>query len=158
MENINSWAISVSICSVIVCIAETMYPDARYDKVKRFVMGSLILCAIIQPLKDGISINSDLSLEPDKVPQADMDEMKQLRYDYMEKMIIQAVSSKLEENGISVQSVFAEVVYSEDDAVQNVKLTVNVPVSEKTSGSKIRRAVSDVIGEKADVRINVSDQ
>ncbi len=157
MENINSWAVSVSVCSVIVCIAETLYPDARYDKVKRFVIGSLILCAIIQPLKDGININSDFSLKLDEVSQADVNDMTQLRYDYTEKMITRAVSRKLEENGISVQSVLAEAVYSEDDAVQNVKVTVNIPVSEKNSGSKIRRAVSDVIGEKADVRINVSD-
>ena len=61
MDKINAWAMVVCICSVIACLAEMLIPDAKYEKTVRVVIGCLMLCAFIDPLKE-LMYEGDISL------------------------------------------------------------------------------------------------
>ena len=127
IENISSWAKSITLAVIIVSILEMILPNNKTKKYVKMVMGLFILFNIISPfVKDSNSINfKDVNTEnylpetsPIEVNQQSMDErLEELYIEEIEKDI----TKKLEKQGYIVNNCKVEAKISNNEEETGIK-------------------------------------
>lgn len=153
MEKINAWAMVVCICSVIACLAEMLIPDAKYEKTVRFVIGCLMICAFIDPVKE-LMYSGDISLSVKEYNYtADNSPVTELRKDYLKEKLTTLTQNKLDEKGLEVRILSVDTDNSGDLSTENIICNIEIPESLKDKTDDVRRTVRDVLGEKVKIII-----
>ena len=153
MDKINAWAMVVCICSVIACLAEMLIPDAKYEKTVRAVIGCLMLCAFIDPLKE-LMYEGDISLPlKEYIYQEDNSPMAELQTDHMNEKLTEAVRCRLDEKGIEVSGLSVDVQYNDEYISEGISCSIELDGSQRDKTDEVRKTVRDVLGDKAKIII-----
>lgn len=140
MNNLSSWAISISICIIICAIVEMLVSDSKLEKTVRFVLGAFMLCAVIFPIGNifsGISdINFDEQLTTDVEEKFNTQQTEMLKAE-----IVSLVNSTLAKKDIYSQK--TEVNMDIDESSNISIITVTVLLEKKYIESK--NNITDII-------------
>lgn len=139
MDSMMSWAVSVSVCAVVVCMVEMLISDTALEKTVRFVLGAFMLCAVILPLGGVVSeltaeIDSDALVCRNTLPETISLRREELLKGEIEELIRRTLSdSGIEPKEIDVQMdidgggcismITAEIRLDRRDAQQSVRVS-----------------------------------
>lgn len=138
IENLSSWAKSITLAIIIVSILEMLLPNNKTKKYVKMVMGIFILFNIISPFIDNASLTNfdDIDLETYSdssntlvVNQQSMNErLEELYIEEIEKDI----TKKVEKQGYKVNSCKVEAKISDNKEETGItKITLKVEKSEE---------------------------
>lgn len=101
MEEAGKWAFGVCACAIAACIVEMLSSDTRLEKNVRFILGTVMLCAVILPLGNVIRGAAESVSVPDHPENAALPEkLSQSREEYLKKAIKALISDTLSGKGI----------------------------------------------------------
>ena len=130
LEKINSWALSVIVCAVIVSIAGMLPKSRGTEKTVRTVLGAFMLCAVILPFGGELAFAGDTIREISIPPLEENHDIENAGKRLTEKRIRGLIISRLAQRSIvpgdvrvrlssdeggSISSVSAEIFFSRTD-------------------------------------------
>lgn len=154
LDEINSWTMAVCICCVIACLAEMLIPDPKYEKTVRFVLGSLMLCAMIEPLRsitaDSVQISDSFDIEYE----ADTEQMRKTEKQYIEKKLADTVKDKLTEKNIELNSISVNVGYDEENVPVSVSCRAVLAEKDSRNIGTVRKEIAEILGDESIITVS----
>ncbi len=147
MDSISLWALGVCCCAVMTGIAELLISDTGMEKIVRFVLGGVMLCAVLLPLKD---------LVPELIPQKpafDISageaaglEMEELEKDFLAGELKELVVDTLKKSGITPKGVKINMDIDDDRRINIITAEVMLSRTDAKSSGDVSRLLRDSLG------------
>ena len=147
MDGISTWALGVSCCAVMTGIAQLLMSDTGMEKIVRFVLGGVLLCAVLLPLKD---------LVPELVSQVPVLDirsgeelglgMDELEKDFLISELKELVIDTLKKNGISPKEVDVKMDIGEDRRINIITAEVMLNREDAKSSGDVSSLLKDSLG------------
>ena len=147
MDGISTWALGVSCCAVMTGIAQLLMSDTGMEKIVRFVLGGVLLCAVLLPLKD---------LVPELVSQVPVLDirsgeelglgMDELEKDFLISELKELVIDTLKKNGISPKEVDVKMDIGEDRRINIITAEVMLNREDAKSSGDVSCLLKDSLG------------
>lgn len=154
MDSVIQWATSVCICSGIVCIIEMLLSDTALEKNVRFVLGALMLCAVIVPLGNVIG---DFSRDFGNVGESSTnipETIARQRVDYL-KQEIQALSKQyLEQENIYPIGIDVNMDIDDTNCISIITAEVTLNRSDREQSVNVQRIFADRLGMECKIIIS----
>ncbi len=146
MEGINNWALTVTVCAVIVSIAGLLPRSKGTEKTVRAVLGAFMLCAVILPLGSGyiqgIDPLSGISTESFE----QNNNMDEIAVDMIKKQIAKLIYGKLEEKGIIPSEIRVSVSVDDSGGIKAVSALIYLDSREYPKGADVCRRLENDLG------------
>ena len=147
MESVYEWAVSVSVCAVVVCIAEMLISDTAMEKTVRLVLGAFLLLGVLLPLGNVVSEglkDIDCSLE-EPVPDS-LRTLTEQRKTYVEQSVAALVDKALREQGIQAAKVTVQTDIDEQNCISMITAEVMLHSADAYHSGTVSRCVRDTLG------------
>ncbi len=151
MENVNSWAVSIIVCSVLVCITELFSDGGNLHKTVRFVIGAFILSALIFPLKDTL-FDDSLNIGDNVYDSINYtDDISEMRKKMLKNEVAELIERTLKENDIGTSSVDVSLVTDNDYTINDISADVVLGSGYKSKASKAQELITSKLGLRSTV-------
>ena len=125
MDGISMWALGVSCCAVMTCIAEILTADSGFDKIVRFVLGGVLLSVVILPLGDVLSeVRLELPVMDGPAEARMKNDIEEAEKDYLRSQLEELVVATLNENGIKPGEVRVNMDIDDDKRINIITAEV----------------------------------
>ncbi len=146
MEGAVQWATGVCLCSAVVCIVEMLLSDTAIEKTVRFVLGAMMLCAVIVPL-GGIAADFSADMESMGVmPQEIPESVENQRVAFLKEKLEEMVKENLEEAGIFPVEIGIDMDIDEENSISMITAEVRLEKKQRSSAGKVREIVREKLG------------
>lgn len=147
MDGINTWALGVSCCAVMTGIADLLMSDTGMEKIVRFVLGGVLLCAVLLPLKDLVpelmSQTPVLDIRAAEEPGFNMDELEK---DYLISELKELVLDTLKKSGITPEEVRVNMDIAEDRRINIITAEVVLNREDAKRSWEVSSLLKDSLG------------
>lgn len=146
MEGIDNWAIAVTVCAIVVCIAELLISDTALEKTIRLVLGAFMLCAVLIPLGGVINDFSADSLSIGKPSEVLPQDINSLREKYLSEQIAALAETTLASHDIKPSKVSAIIDKDENNSITRISAEVSLKDTDAKKAPKVSSILKDELG------------
>jgi hypothetical protein len=156
---IESWAVGICLVAVASAMLQFLLPSGSTAKLVRLVMGALVLCVLIAPLKEVVpEVSEKLDhASSQKTPDSTLSKAVDDQYvEAAKSSIVGLVKSELKKKSLSCTDVSVLMDNSEDGSIHITKVIVTLPISESASKEEIREFLAKSLGLETEVKTDGS--
>lgn len=146
MEGIDQWAITVTVCAVVVCIAELLISDTALEKTLRLVMGAFMLCAVLIPLGETVSSFSPEGLYPEQPSSFLPEDMASLKEGYMEDKVAGLIEDTLASRDVTPMKITVLMDKDENNSITGLSAEVSLSKADAKKAPDITKILKDELG------------
>ena len=153
MEGIDQWAITVTVCAVVVCIAELLISDTALEKTLRLVMGAFMLCAVLIPLGETVSSFSPEGLYPEQPSSFLPEDMASLKEGYMEDKVAGLIEDTLASRDVTPMKITVLMDKDENNSITGLSAEVSLSKADAKKAPEVTKILKDELGIECRTRI-----
>ena len=146
MEGIDQWAITVTVCAVVVCIAELLISDTALEKTLRLVMGAFMLCAVLIPLGETVSSFSPEGLYPEQPSSFLPEDMASLKEGYMEDKVAGLIEDTLASRDVTPMKITVLMDKDENNSITGLSAEVSLSKADAKKAPEVTKILKDELG------------
>ncbi len=147
MDGISMWALGVSCCAVMTCIAEILTADSGFDKIVRFVLGGVLLSVVILPLGDVLSeVRLELPVMDGPAEARMKNDIEEAEKDYLRSQLEELVVATLNENGIKPGEVRVNMDIDDDKRINIITAEVRLDRDDAAKSGDISNLLRERLG------------
>lgn len=149
MESVIQWATGVCLCSGVVCITEMLISDTAIEKTVSFVLGAMMLCAVIVPLGGVVlDFSSDMEITanlPETIPES----VEKQREQFLRESVEELIRKNLEEEKIFPDEIHVDMDIDEEKRITMITAEVTLARQKGDFAGKVRQILREELGIEA---------
>lgn len=154
MEGVYSWAIAVTVCSVIACIVEIITSNSSLEKIVRFVLGIFMLCVITAPLMSTFAQFRNTDISPSYEYDENNDEMKEAQIKILKSQLQRLVEKTLSERNINPLVTLITINIDDTNCIESVNAAVTIRDANAGAAAVAEELIRDKLGIECTVSIS----
>ncbi len=151
------WAVSICICSVVVCIVEMLLSDTALEKTVRLVLGAFMLCAVMVPL-GSMAVEMGEWEETGELSTDIPESVAEQRREFLEQELAKLADKTLEEEQITAEAIRIRMDIDKDNCITMITAEVTVAPSQVRYMGKIRELLREKLGMECQVKREGEDE
>ncbi len=153
MENVYSWAATVTVCSVIACIVEILTSNSSLEKTVRFVLGVFMLCVITVPIMDTVTQIEDIDISTEYEYDENSNEMKEAQIKILKSRIKELVEKTLGENDIKPLVTLITIDIDDNSNIKSINASVTLQDADAQAAVNAEKLIRTELGIECNVSI-----